>query len=412
MLAPFARTLLIITLFLFIPVAIMAPHGVVWEIVIGGLVGVYYSRQQPLFDLPRSLTFILLCIPTWALITALWAQHPLLSLLMSLKIFVLLIFGIYWCRLTLSLSQPDKQSLIKALIAGLLLGLIFLLTDLWAGNPWHLFLQKTPAKVFAQGSLLISLAAWPIGFWILRQSHSLSYRLGGVLVFLTLLCLTLFSIDCDTSFVGLFAGIAVFLGILVLPRMTSWGLRLGALICIATFPFMSLYAFKPDLIPTYNHYIHVHSYIHRLYVWHETATLIFENPSSSKTLWRGIGMDETRHHPKAHTLCQLSYADGSGNVHRFTSACIPLHPHNAILQLWLELGLPGFILGILLAYQILSLLFQTALSSQEKATGAGLFTAAFLVVWVNLGFWQTWWISGLWIIVGLTICLFKGKENA
>jgi O-antigen ligase len=175
---------------------------------------------------------------------------------------------------------------------------------------------------------------------------------------------------------------------------------------------MSLYAFKPDLIPTYNHYLHVQSYVHRLYIWHETAALIFENSASHNTFWRGIGMDGTRYHPKAHTSCHFPYVNPEGGISEIISRCIPLHPHNAILQLWLELGLPGCILSILLVYQILNAIFQTTLSVREKAIGAGLFTAAFLVVWVNLGFWQTWWIAGLWIIIGMTICLFKGKEDA
>jgi len=57
-------------------------------------------------------------------------------------------------------------------------------------------------------------------------------------------------------------------------------------------------------------------------------------------------------------------------------------------------------------------IYRTSLAPIEKAVCAGLFTGTFLIVWVNLGFWQNWWISGLWIIIGLTVTLFKSKREA
>jgi hypothetical protein len=77
----------------------------------------------------------------------------------------------------------------------------------------------------------------------------------------------------------------------------------------------------------------------------------------------------------------------------------------------LELGFLGVILGVLLAWQVLVHIYGSNLRSIEKATGASLFTAAFLIVWVNLGFWQNWWISGLWMTIGLTVMMFQGQKG-
>ena len=175
-LSSFANRLLMGIVFLFIPLSLMAPHSVVWEIIIGGLVGLYYSQKQPLTKLSKPLVYTLLAIPLWAMVTVLWAEYPKSAFIMSLKILALIILGLYWCRLTLSLPEDTQKSLIKALMGGLFLGIFFLTLDSWCGNPWQTFWKKSPSKAFAQGSLLISLATWPAILCILQSPRSLQWR--------------------------------------------------------------------------------------------------------------------------------------------------------------------------------------------------------------------------------------------
>jgi exopolysaccharide production protein ExoQ len=402
-LSPFANQLIKVLIF---PVSILVPHGVVWEIIIGGLIGLYYSRKQILEELPYPLVVTLFLIPLWAIVTTLWAKYPIVSLIMSLKILVLVLLGIFWCRLCLSLPQSTRQSLIRALLGGLFLGLFFLLIEYWSGQAWRYYLNKPSAKAYAQGSLLISLVVWPAILWALRLPYTFLWRFSLSGFLLIIVFWTLFQIDCDTSYIGLFMGLCAFVGTLLFPRLSSWGMRLFVPLFIVAFPFISLYAFKPEYVPAYNSYIHSSAYLDRLYIWNEVATSSLEHPIG------GIGMDGTHSHDKASLFRDWTYVDESGKKWENHTPLIAMHPHNAILQLWLELGLPGVILGTLLAYLSLFYIYRTGLSSLEKAVSAGLFTGTFLVVWVNLGFWQNWWISGLWIIIGLTISMFNGKKEA
>lgn len=401
--SPLVNRLLHIIIFIFIPIAILAPHMIVWEVIIGGLVGLYYSRKQSLAELPKSITILLLMIPFWALVTTLWADHPLSSLVTSLKTLSLVIFGLYWCRLTLSLPPLIRKSLVTALIVGLFIGIFFLTVDIWFENPWQTYWGKSSAKALSQGSLLISLAAWPTTLWIFQRPYSIYWRIVLLISLTSLIFWVLLQIDCDTSFIGLFLGICVFLGTLSLPRIASFGMRFFIPFLIVSFPFISLVAFKPEYIPVHNTYFHSVSFLDRLYLWNDVATTILDHP------WLGIGMDGTRHHEKTQRVRAWSFIDKTGEQHKIQTQRFGLHPHNAILQLWLELGLFGFILGTLLAYQVLLQIYRNRLPSIEKAVGSGLFTGTFLVIWVNLGFWQNWWISGLWMIIGLTITMFKHK---
>ena len=400
-----AQRFLNFIIFLFIPLSILAPHSVVWEIVIAGLIGLYYHDKQQLYVLPRYLVIVLFAIPLWGLVTSLWSINPKASLLASLKILSLVILGFSWCRLTLSLSEESQKSLIKAFLGGLFFGLLLLSAEKILGNPWRIFWEKSSSKAFAQGSLVISLAAWPALYWIWQRHYSKPVRFGLIISLFISIFWNLFQIDCDTSFVGLFLGICTFGSTLLFPRTTSLGMRLGVPLFIILFPLISLNLFKPENIPTINTYTHSSSYIDRIYIWNEVATSILEHP------WKGIGMDGTPYHKKGKMIREWTFSDHNGVSQKLQSTRFALHPHNAILQLWLELGFLGMILAILLTYLTLYQIYQTNFSRPEKAICAGLFTGIFIIIWVNLGFWQSWWISGLWIIIGLTMSLFKRKRE-
>lgn len=392
-------------IFLFIPLSLMAPHSIVWEIVIAGLIGLYYNYKQELYVLPRYLVMVLFAIPLWGLLTSLWSINPKASFLASLKILSLVTLGLSWCRLTLSLSEDAQKSLIKAFLGGLFFGLLLLSAEKILGNPWRIFWEKSSAKAFAQGSLMISLAAWPALYWVLERPYSKLVRLSLSISLFFSIFWGLFQIDCDTSYIGLFLGICAFISTLLFPRITSFGMRLCIPLFIILFPIISLNVFKQENIPTINTYTHSSSYLDRIYIWNEVATSILEHP------WKGIGIDGTPHHQKNKMIREWAFTDHNGISMKMQSPRFALHPHNAILQLWLELGFLGVILAILLTYLTLHQIFRTKLVPTEKAICTGLFTGIFIIVWVNLGFWQSWWISGLWIIIGLTITLIKGKRD-
>jgi O-antigen ligase len=74
---------------------------------------------------------------------------------------------------------------------------------------------------------------------------------------------------------------------------------------------------------------------------------------------------------------------------------LPLHPHNAAIQLWLELGAPGAVLfALLLAWLWLSLAAAPWPQLFTAAAGASL-TSAVIAAIGAYGIWQEWWIGTL-----------------
>ncbi|MBC8338933.1 MAG: O-antigen ligase family protein, partial [Alphaproteobacteria bacterium] len=81
---------------------------------------------------------------------------------------------------------------------------------------------------------------------------------------------------------------------------------------------------------------------------------------------------------------------------------MPLHPHNAFLQIRLELGVPGVIITATLVY-----LFFSGLGvvgdrfSAAVMTGAG--GAYLTVASVSYGIWQNWWLAFAWSLAAMMV---------
>jgi O-antigen ligase len=86
---------------------------------------------------------------------------------------------------------------------------------------------------------------------------------------------------------------------------------------------------------------------------------------------------------------------------------MPLHPHNAPLQVWLELGVPGAVLFALLVallwYALASATWPLLFSS---AAGVSL-TTAFVGCFATYGIWQEWWLGALWFASFLILVMAR-----
>jgi O-antigen ligase len=83
----------------------------------------------------------------------------------------------------------------------------------------------------------------------------------------------------------------------------------------------------------------------------------------------------------------------SGNIEQ-----MPLHPHNAALQIWLEAGGIGAALTSLFVLLALSTAARRwPLSRPGAAASLSFAVAALLIAGLSYGIWQTWWLATLWL---------------
>ena len=92
---------------------------------------------------------------------------------------------------------------------------------------------------------------------------------------------------------------------------------------------------------------------------------------------------------------------------------IPLHPHNAALQIWLELGAPGAALAAALTGWIAATLAVLARANpSHAAAGAGALTAYLIIGGISFGVWQEWWVALGFLTVATLAMLRRAWPSA
>ena len=73
---------------------------------------------------------------------------------------------------------------------------------------------------------------------------------------------------------------------------------------------------------------------------------------------------------------------------------IPLHTHDAAMQLWLELGLPGAALTAAFFVWLIGRIDRLEANDRPAAAAAAASLSAYLVVGaLSFGAWQEWWLA-------------------
>ena len=151
------------------------------------------------------------------------------------------------------------------------------------------------------------------------------------------------------------------------------------------------------------------SIVHRTIIWDFTIARIQERPLL------GWGLDASRRMPGGDekvTVSGFNKAEtGARQRVDITAQVMPLHPHNAVLQIWLELGALGAVtVAGLIAFAAFRLP-RLGLGRAETAAVAASLTAGFIVALVSYGFWQGWWLSALFLMATLPVLLKRSDAR-
>jgi len=119
----------------------------------------------------------------------------------------------------------------------------------------------------------------------------------------------------------------------------------------------------------------------RLDIWRFTAGLIEQRP------FLGWGLDASRSFP----------------------GLIPLHPHDAALQIWLELGAVGAgLAATFFAWMFVRIELVRLRDSPLAAAAAGSLCGYLVIGALSFGVWQEWWLA----LGALTLVVFAALRNA
>ncbi|MES2252607.1 MAG: O-antigen ligase family protein [Pseudomonadota bacterium] len=315
--------------------------------------------------------------------------RPYESYRVDIQIIALLTAGfLWWHAIRQNLNTPSTY--IKPILYGIITCCLFILIDHALGSLLVTSAEKMGkgrALIFSNVAMTLSLAVWPV-VW------NQAFWKTGVLCAL-LIAFIMPILDCDAASASLIVGLCAY-GIASIEAKLFWRIvQVKIVILCLTLPFL-LNTFLTDKnIHEINKILPSYSSIHRLYIWQYVSQKIMERPLI------GFGIDAGTQEAVGGKIITKpfywEFKNGEGvNSHPVHSKQIPTHPHNAILQWWLEGGAIGALWwAALLVFLVEKISVLPTLS--RKITFA-FFSSNMMIMLVSIGFWQSWWWA-TWLLL-------------
>lgn len=357
-----------------------------------GCVLLHYRRHRA-WPWPRgALTWTALALFGWAAISALWAVQPWRAFGTAVQLGLFVALGAAAARA----AAAEPRPVLRIACLGLLAGVALAGLDFATGNAIRAAvrgLTEIPARLAfglkpaasAMALLLPLLAVLPgaapwLRALLLAAAAAVLAVLPGEAAKLAVLAAAL-------------AGGAVWLAPRLAPRLLGGGLAaLILLMPVLLGPVLARGVPAGGLPP---------SAAHRLLIWDFTIGRIAERPLL------GWGMEASRAvpgntaAPSPEALRRFGLDGPAAAIWLPSAQVLPLHPHNGALQLWLELGLPGALLGAALAL----LLGRAAARSARPTVATAMLAAGATTAMLSFGVWQEWWIGAELLAVAAAAAL-------
>jgi exopolysaccharide production protein ExoQ len=373
------------TALLFLPILVLVPHGVAPLVSIAGAlaIGLVLPNGIAAFRRLQLPMALLGALVVWATVSAAWSVDPTHSLIIAARLFGLFAAGFALTAATDALASPRRLLICfyTGVAVALVLAPLQFATDGLLTRPF--FTRGFYAPQLNQATDTLAILVLP-------ASATLVYhrRAGLGLVLATAALTIIYGLVGTAAKLSLSVGILVAPLLYLAPRNIGRAAAILSVLIIITAPLSFARIARLQGVTETSEGVKFSAW-HRVMIWSFAGDRIAERPLS------GWGLDASRAIPGADEPVY------EGRV------WLPLHPHNAAIQLWLELGVPGAALfALVVAWLWLSLAASSWPRLFAASAGASLVTA-FVAAIGAYGIWQEWWIGTLWF--SLFVILVMGR---
>lgn len=280
-------------------------------------------------------------------------------------------------------SAAERRSAARALVGGLAAAIALMAVELAADAPVHRLLtglgpdDPVPPSRYNRAASALAMLCWPAAAWLWTEG-----RRGAAAALVLAAAGTAFageslSAQAASVLAAAWAGAAT-----VFPAAAFW----AGVAPVAGFAALAPWIFLafPGWIGPAAHLL-PGSAMHRVEIWYFSANAVFEAPIV------GHGFGAIRDFvPTPETLA------GYVHLEKWTS-----HPHNAPIQLWLDLGAVGLALAAALAW--FAVRPARALPPPWRAAALAAAAATALAAMVSFGAWQETWLGA----IGMALLAFR-----
>lgn len=351
----------------------------------------YWIKNRDLISLRGILSLILVFL-TMILVSSAWSLTPSNTFTTGLSLFPTLVGGYLVSYFACSASTEARDILRRFFVYGILVGLAIFIVDIGRSELIFYLGSNDDTSIANLISFwnsrkpsigIAALVLWP---WAYAAKRTLGWK--WTVAIAATVSIVIFLSGSNAAILAILAGSAI--GLII----WTFGKSIAKILPILFVAAVAVMPAAPGLLtdPTspdarYNGFDP--SAIHRILIWQTAAATIPDRP------WLGHGFDSSRALPEATTRKQYIFLPATSRSWTIFSEGIPLHPHNLILQVWIELGFLG---AILLATFLVTLSRTIVLFCSDKAgvaIGFSLLVSAATIASISFGAWQAWWLATL-----------------
>ena len=383
------------------------------------------ARRLP-GELPWVYLGLFSALVAWGAASAAWSIDAEHSLHQAVKLLAFGIGGFALVATAHGLSPAGRTRVLRALAYGVVLGLGLLAIEIVSEGALirlgrSLFAQNEAfifSVAYNRAAAVLAVVLWPALLFFWRRGP----RVAGLAAFLGagVLLLSLENLAATVAFAG---------GVLVFAAALRFGSRLAipfaAVIALGALlaPLAPSTVLAPKAVAAWLPSLSGAQF-HRVLIWDFAADRIAERPLT------GWGLNASRRIPGGRTAVdravqartsqqEIESGEQTGlRAHHDRPADagpaweqLPMHPHNAILQWWLELGLPGAALGAGLVVALLLGVRRHLSDPLEQATALAVIFAATTISLLSYSVWQSWWLATLWLAAMLATAAMGGRPS-
>jgi exopolysaccharide production protein ExoQ len=345
-----------------------------------------------LYGASKTVLFRLgLVLAAWTAATIFWTPVPEASDLA--RIVVVPLMAILLCGAVRALPAPDHERLARLALIGGILMLALLGIEVWSQGAVLSLVMSDPGPLPPhQTSPIVEAAARgaailaPLAFVYAVLIYTWTKQLVLAALFIVVGFAACYPTSMDAAWVAIIAGGIAFGVTLLVPRFALVVFFASAILYALLAPLLSSTIINVDTIEAAGvtdirspRWIGTES---RVEIWQKAARLIAEQPV------KGHGFDSSR---------RLG---------------LPLHPHNAALQIWVELGGIGVGLVIAMLAAVAHALWPMTNRPLHLATTLAAMSSTTVIALISFGIWQHWWLATWGFIAALlTLTLRLGPTR-
>jgi exopolysaccharide production protein ExoQ len=348
------------------------------------------------------LVFFILSIASWF-----WTISPYDTRRLIIPLLGLFILGTLVLNISISLCLGDLSRVQTAILIGTVLGFLILAIEIATPLAITSFLHKlvkghniiidyTYSIFYKNGANISALILFPAAI-ILYQKYN-KYMSFSLIYFALII---LYFSEAGAAL------LAVSVGILAMGLTYQFKQSILRFFKFILIVFVLSFPLAISLVPSAGEIEDIFpnlpdSVYPRIFIWQASAKYILDNPILGK------GFNTSRAISKPSDRVEY-YTTGVSNR---GSVPIPLHPHSAVMQIWLELGVFGIVLFLAFLLTTVKSIENGTSSIPKRAMAYGSFFSAFTIANTSYGIWQNWWISALWLTAIFTIISIRDQYSS